>query len=391
MRFEVWVQVPVEEAEWTWVGLAPRWSFSEHNLLAWADDDAAEKCVVVVQPDVSGIVVKAVLEKWIKDCQMVCATTLREWWASTVEPGEEGDEIPELVTALRSGRTRLTAEKVAEFIVDNDVPFSAEAREQIMEAEPADEGEEDAFRDALAKSIAEEVAAVEAAVANEGVGNEDEGGDVVGVETDEGSGASWNNEFERELKRLLGEEALAADEPRAAAAVPTRVLHGIPVTAMPEIAEGRPIDEDEPDLAVSAFPSAFNEGIADLRAARIIGVGEAQYWTHMFMQDDWAVSTHPRIPFWVLDRRERERIGSMKNFYIKRTKGVRREGEHRRRGTGGGLAGLGSVGSGVGRGDGARGRGPGVCWPAGPFAFRSWVWPGRLLARRAVGCGVCVV
>ena len=101
------------------------------------------------------------------------------------------------------------------------------------------------------------------------------------------------------------------------------VRGGGPVTSMPEFEVGPPIDEGAPGLCLDAFPSVFNEGIADEQDGRHVSVKSQDYWETMFKQDDWAAATHHRLPYWVWDRENRRRLRSCRIVYTKHTPGVK--------------------------------------------------------------------
>ena len=76
-------------------------------------------------------------------------------------------------------------------------------------------------------------------------------------------------------------------------------------------------------LMILYLCSTKGSPVADEQEARLVSVTSAQYWDSIFKQDDWAASVHPRLPYSVWCRANRRKLKSSKNFYIKRTQGVK--------------------------------------------------------------------
>ena len=366
-----WVQVSIED-DWTWIGLAPGFIFSEENLNAWGHDGAAA-CLHVVEPEAKSLLVFNVFEKWYDDCELLVARTVREWWRSqSAEAGSFEADAQTLWANICACSSSISVETIRAYLVDNEVPFDdanietlratyASCSQSSGRSAPSRDFLQNELAKYLVSALADELACAAAAFAmaagdatEEAVVQPDAVGDFplesYGLENDVQATEGWHTRCENEIKSRLGidikskgcDARVPIDEPGSncigelagasesdpcptdAMSRPTRLVKGIPVMSMPRFADAPPLDEGSYGVVLDAFPSVFNEGICDIFEPRLVDVEEERYWENTFKQDDWAASVHPRLPYWVWDRSNRRKLSSYKNFYIKRTPNIKR-------------------------------------------------------------------
>ena len=93
-RPDSWVQVSVEDGDWTWIGVAPHFRFSEENLNAWRADDSTAKFHVVAPEEVEHVS-KAIFICWLQNCEFSLSRTLKQWWQNEAASGEGEGATPE--------------------------------------------------------------------------------------------------------------------------------------------------------------------------------------------------------------------------------------------------------------------------------------------------------
>ena len=298
-RPDSWVQVDVEEGDWTWIGVAPHFRFSEENLNAWRADDASTKFHVVAPEEVEHVA-KAVFICWLENCEFPLSRALKQWWHSEAASGEgEGATLEDLWAAMSLEKAEITLRCLGRYFIDNEVPLEDGILQDTKpQEEHADDTENvpDQSLDALMEQLSEELAAATAASEElseaPAAKDSEEGIESVGIESTEGSGENWMKLFAASLNQELGSvpgistvlETSPGEKPQTNTAKdPTMILvHGFPVAKMPDFYDGTPFDEGTPGLCLDAFISVFNEGIADEKAGRHKTVTEdAVSYTHL--------------------------------------------------------------------------------------------------------------
>ena len=273
-----WAEVEVENGDWSWIGVALQFRFSEENLNAWRADGADVRFHVVV-PEEAEHVSKRFFCCWYRRCELPVSHAVKQWWRSVCAEAEGEDEnVEELWSAVSIDKDEITVRFLARYIVDNEVPLADVALEDTMDKEE-DEGDtskscEQKLAAALAKLLSEECA-VAAEACNDKLEDfaQDEQWltiESVGVEGGGDGGANWEKLCTQELESKLStleenQEAAAKSDVSVRRADERSVMHkgrlvqGIPVTIMPHFWDGRPVDEGAYGLCLDAFVSVFNE------------------------------------------------------------------------------------------------------------------------------------